>query len=495
MYEQYFGFTEKPFSLTPDPKYLYKSESHASAYELLQYAIRRREGFVVITGDIGTGKTTLCRALLEQIDRKTFTALVLNPFLSEDDLLKLILQDFGVVSREEVRQGRLRRASKQDLVDLLYDFLLALLPRGESAVLIIDEAQNLPLKVLEQIRILSNLETDKDKLLQILLVGQLNLVPLLRSPELRQLDQRVSIRYQLQPLTRDEVAAYVAHRLTIGGGSGAVSFTAKALRLIHRYSGGIPRLVNLICDRALLGAYSIRTSKITPDLVLQGAENLELAHAKPRGVAWGWRGSRAVLAAAGAASVSVTLAAVGVGHYYFWSPANPGDPPVHTTRTAPPAVATLQQPPAAAATNPAATDAQPQADVAPVGDEADRHQMPDSAAYTILVGSFPIRADRAPAERGTRNAPDEELSRDSAPGSLLATTGRVASLTQRLETLQYRVYHAEVDLGARGRWRRVLVGAYTSLDDARRDEARLRLLPEFADAQVIAAGFAATARQ
>ena len=177
------GFIEKPFSLTPDPKYLYKSESHANAFELLQYAIRRREGFVVVTGDIGTGKTTLCRALLEQIDRRTFTALVLNPFLSEDDLLKLILQDFGVVSREEVKAGRLNGVSKQELIDTLYDFLLGLLPLQASAVLIIDEAQNLPLQVLEQLRILSNLETDKEKLLQIIMVGQLNLQPLLRSPE------------------------------------------------------------------------------------------------------------------------------------------------------------------------------------------------------------------------------------------------------------------------------------------------------------------------
>src|SRR4029450_2218268 len=181
MYEDYYGFTEKPFSLTPDPKYLFKSESHASAFELLQYAIKRREGFAVITGDIGTGKTTLCRVLLEQIDRNTFTALVLNPFLSEEDLLKLILQDFGVVSREDVKRGRLSGISKQELIETIYDFLLGLLPLQASAVVIIDEAQNLPLSVLEQIRILSNLETDKDKLLQIVLVGQLNLIPLLRS--------------------------------------------------------------------------------------------------------------------------------------------------------------------------------------------------------------------------------------------------------------------------------------------------------------------------
>src|SRR4029079_4849983 len=142
MHEEYYGFTEKPFNLTPDPKYLYKSESHASAFDLLQYAIRRREGFVVMTGDIGTGKTTLCRAVLEQLDRKTFTALVLNPFLSEQDLLKLILQDFGVVSRDEIKRGRLSNVSKQDLIGTLNEFLLSLLPLRAGAVLIIDEAQN-----------------------------------------------------------------------------------------------------------------------------------------------------------------------------------------------------------------------------------------------------------------------------------------------------------------------------------------------------------------
>jgi len=286
MYEDFFGFVEKPFSLTPDPKYLYKSESHANAFELLQYAIRRREGFVVVTGDIGTGKTTLCRALLEQIDRRTFTALVLNPFLSEEDLLKLILQDFGVVSRADVKAGRLAGVSKQDLIDTLYDFLLGLLPLQASAVLIIDEAQNLPLQVLEQLRILSNLETDKEKLLQIILVGQQNLKPLLRSPELRQLDQRVSIRYELKPLTRDETASYVAHRLHVAGASSAVSFSTKAMHAVHQFSGGIPRLINLICDRSLLGAYSARVNKVSPDLVQRAAETLDLRPAERSRFPW-----------------------------------------------------------------------------------------------------------------------------------------------------------------------------------------------------------------
>jgi general secretion pathway protein A len=281
MYEDYYGFSEKPFSLTPDPKYLFRSASHASAFELLQYAVRRREGFVVITGDIGTGKTTLCRALLEQIDRKTFTALVLNPFLSEDDLLRLILQEFGVVSRDEIKRGRLARVSKQELIETLNEFLLSLQAIGAQALIIIDEAQNLPLQVLEQIRILSNLETEKEKLLQIVLVGQSNLKDLLHRGELRQLDQRVSIRYDLKPLAVDETAAYVQHRLSIAGG-GAVTFAPKALARVHRYTAGIPRLINLVCDRALLSAYSSHGSRVTPTHVDDAAVSLELQRPRRR---------------------------------------------------------------------------------------------------------------------------------------------------------------------------------------------------------------------
>ncbi len=300
MYEEYYGFTEKPFSLTPDPKFLFKSESHANAFDLLQYAVRRKEGFVVITGDIGTGKTTLCRALLKHIDRNTFSALVLNPFLSEEDLLKLILHDFGVVSREDVKGGRLAGVSKQELIETINDFLLSLLPLHATALLIIDEAQNLPMPVLEQIRILSNLETDTDKLLQIVLVGQLNLIPLLKAPEMRQLDQRVSIRYQLRPLTRDEGANYVSHRLTIAGGSASVTFHPKALDVMHRRTQGIPRLINLVCDRALLAAYSARTNRITADMMNLAAESLEIAEKRPSRFSWLRRRASLAVTAAGA---------------------------------------------------------------------------------------------------------------------------------------------------------------------------------------------------
>ncbi len=355
MYESYYGFVEKPFSLTPDPKFLYRSPSHAGAFELLQYAIRRREGFVVITGDIGTGKTTLCRALLEQIDRTTFTALVLNPFLSEEDLIKRILQDFGVVTRDEARSGAFSRASKQELIDTLYDFLLGLVPLKASAVLIIDEAQNLPLSVLEQIRILSNLETDKEKLLQIILVGQLNLQALLREPELRQLDQRVSIRYQLEPLDRDGVAGYVAHRLAIAGGSGSVGFTSRALEAVHRLTSGIPRLINLICDRALLSGFSERTNRITPEMVVHAASSLDVQPSPRRRFAW--PAAQVSLLAGAAVVLAASALAVGASALAYRAYASEV-----------------------------------------VVAHEDGRRLPGTASLTILVGAYPMSAARSAAD-------------------------------------------------------------------------------------------------
>jgi general secretion pathway protein A len=185
-----------------------------------------------------------------------------------------------------MKRGRLAAVSRQELIETLNDFLLSLLPLRATALLIIDEAQNLPRPVLEHIRMLSNLETDKEKLLQIVLVGQLNLKQVLRSPELRQLDQRVSIRYELKPLTGEETAAYVAHRLTIAGGGSVVSFTPKALQAVHRYTSGIPRLINLVCDRALLAAYSERAQRVTHDMVHKGAGSLDLAAPRVSMFAW-----------------------------------------------------------------------------------------------------------------------------------------------------------------------------------------------------------------
>ena len=300
-YEDFYGFFEKPFSLTPDPKFFFRSESHANAFDVLQFAIRRREAFVVITGDSGTGKTTLCRAILEQLDKRTFTALVLNPFVSEEDFLRIILQEFGVVSREDVRRGRLGGVARQELINTLNDFLHSIRSIGGKAMLIVDEAQSLPLQLLEQIRLLSNLETDKDKLLQIVLVGQPSLRETLRLPELQQLDQRVSVRYQLRPLTPEETAAYVMHRLTIAGGGSILSFTPKALQRVHRFTNGVPRLINLLCDRVLLASYSLRLTRVVPEIVDRAAHVLELE--PPRQIVPDWlRRRTAALMMAGIAA-------------------------------------------------------------------------------------------------------------------------------------------------------------------------------------------------
>jgi type II secretory pathway predicted ATPase ExeA len=443
MYERYYGFTEKPFSLTPDPKYLYRSESHGNAFDLLQYAINRREGFVVVTGDIGTGKTTLCRALLEKIDRTTFTALVLNPFLTEEDLLKRILQDFGVISRDELKAGRLAQVTKQELIDSLYDFLLGLIPLKASAVLIIDEAQNLPLPVLEQIRILSNLETDKEKLLQIILVGQLDLQTLLRSPELRQLDQRVSIRYELKPLDQETVAAYVAHRLTIAGGSAAVAFTAKALEQVYRLSGGIPRLINLICDRALLAGFSEQASRITPEMVINAAQSLDVQPVVSPGFGRVAGGGASLSAAA---AVVLLAAALGVGATALLYQRFAGGV-VHAQASSP------AQRPMALATAPGLHDRSLRG-----------RQLPADAAETILVGSYPV-SDPASAEG-------------------------VRALTEWLEGIGFKVFYADADLGSQGHWQRVLAGAYTDPVAARRDVARLQSVTRSSGVRLVTAGFA-----
>jgi len=281
MDESYHGFAEKPFSPTPDPTFLFQSESHARAVERLAYAIDRREGFAVVTGERGTGKTTLCRALLERANRGSLAALLPDGLRSAEAVLTAVLQEFGVVSRG-IRTAAGPRPSRQELVNAFDDFLGSLAPLDARAVLVVDEAQGLPALLLEQVRILSTLEANTDQRLQIVLVGQSSLLDLLGSPELRQLDQRVSTRFELEPLTADEVGAYVSHRLAIARASRSVVFTSAALQVVHRYSGGVPRVVNLLCDRALDRASSARTGRVNDTLVVTAAGELGLEPVEPR---------------------------------------------------------------------------------------------------------------------------------------------------------------------------------------------------------------------
>lgn len=266
MYREFFKLKENPFSLTPDPQYFYLGVSHLAAVESLLFAIQRKMGFMVVTGDIGTGKTTLCRVLLERLGGdKVKTAVLFNPFLSEEELWASILKDFRLP---------FQNLTRKEMLDSLYEFLLILLSRGENAVLIIDEAQNLSISLLEQIRLLSNLETEKEKILQIILFGQLELNEKLNSPDLRQLNQRLALRLQLYPLSYKEMENYIYQRLIIAGGRGNIFLSKSALREIYRFSKGVPRLINLLCDRALLAAFVSQTNHIDRKIVQRGERSL-----------------------------------------------------------------------------------------------------------------------------------------------------------------------------------------------------------------------------
>jgi len=253
VYLEHYRLTEPPFDLTPNPKFLFFSAKHREAFNHLLYGIRSRKGFVQLTGEVGSGKTTICRAMLEQLDNHYATALILNPVLSADQLLKAIAMEFGL---------NVTALDRLEILASLNTFLLSLAEQGKEAVLIIDEAQDLTDDLLEQVRLLSNLETDQRKLIQIVLMGQPELRDRLNRPHLRQLRQRITVRYHLAPLSRFEVGQYVQHRLEISGAKGAPYFTQPALWRIYKYSGGIPRLVNAVCDKALLAGYVNQTDRI-----------------------------------------------------------------------------------------------------------------------------------------------------------------------------------------------------------------------------------------
>jgi len=328
-YEEHYGLTQSPFSLAPDPHFLYLSESHEEAIRQLLDAARRNEGVIVLTGDVGTGKTTIARALLTRLDKTSFASLVLNPFLSVDELLREVLLDFGVISRDDIRSGRAVSASRHDLTSTLHDFLLSLHAIGAHGVLIIDEAQHLPPEVLEQIRVISTVETNTTRLLQVVLIGQPALLDNLAHDGLRQLNSRVSVRATLRPLSRGDVEAYVAHRLSIAGNAGYVHFDGGAIDAVTALTGGVPRLINLLCDRALMAGAHASSATIDAGVVREAGRVLgmsppeALPARRPR-----WRGATAavvavgVLAGLGYAALRVAAAqAVGL-------PSRPDAPPI-----------------------------------------------------------------------------------------------------------------------------------------------------------------------
>src|SRR5437867_3481576 len=272
MYTPYYGFYEKPFALSPDPRFLYLSGSHREVLGHLVYGIEQGEGFMAITGEVGTGKTTLCRTLLRRLGPETEVAFLFNPTLTPLELLKAINGEFGLSTFGE---------SRPELTEVLNTFLVEARSEGRRVLLIIDEAQNLSTETLEQLRLLSNLETETSKLLQIVLLGQPELEHKLAAQDLRQLRQRISVWSHLGPMDGDETREYVRHRLNVAGQDRPI-FTKGALRQVHLRTGGVPRLINLLCDRALLAGYADQKAQIGHRLVARAAAELRPARRKLR---------------------------------------------------------------------------------------------------------------------------------------------------------------------------------------------------------------------
>ena len=266
MYAKYFGFNEKPFTLTPNPRFIYLSNNHKEAIAHLLYGINNHCGFIELIGEVGTGKTTVLRTILNQHSYRS--ALIFNPCLTQVELLRSINHEFGLSSVSE---------QANELLEQLNKFLLIENSHGITVVLAIDEAQNLSPEILEQLRLISNLETEDDKLIQIILVGQPELGALLGLPELRQLNQRIAVRYQLRPMSMNETGNYIRHRMIVAGETGGVAFSRSALKLIHLYARGLPRLINHLCDRALLISYGDEQRSISVFTIIRAiGERLDL---------------------------------------------------------------------------------------------------------------------------------------------------------------------------------------------------------------------------
>jgi len=368
MYLSFFGLNEKPFAITPDPRYLYLSERHAEALAHLLYGINEAGGFVQLTGEVGTGKTTIIRSLLAQTPKNAEIALILNPRMTAPEFLLTICEELGI-GVPDTSTGSLK-----DLVDILSQYLLRAHAAGRRIVLVVDEAQNLAPEVLEQVRLLTNLETTTQKLLQIILIGQPELRELLDRTELRQLAQRITGRYHLHPLSGQESGAYVRHRLRVAGATTDI-FGAAALAEVHRLSGGVPRVINVICDRALLGAYTQDRHRVASAIVRRSAQEVFGRRIPPWWLPWGTVAATAAV---------LTLGAVSLWHFAPWS-----------GRAAAPAAA-ANAPAVAAAPRATATGAAVPGASAPASTAALAHAQPVSLAAASAPSLAALLAQHTP---------------------------------------------------------------------------------------------------
>jgi len=374
MYERHFGLKQRPFSIAPDPRYLFMSERHREALAHLLYGVQGGGGFVLLTGDVGAGKTTVCRCFLEQLPERCNVAYIFNPKLTVEELLKTVCAEFRIPYRHEGPGV----PTVKDYVDALNEFLLRTHAVRQSSVLIIDEAQNLSVRVLEQLRLLTNLETNERKLLQIILIGQPELRAILARPDMQQLAQRVIARYHLESLTEPETGHYVQHRLGVAGLRQGNPFDQRAMRRVFRYSRGVPRRINLLCDRALLGAYA--SSKLTVDRRIIDKAAEEVLDAADLGQIRRARFERAALVGIGLA-VGATL--VGVAGLWL----NRGEratPPVELAANASPAPAALAAAPVAA---PVAAAPEPIPQPVTVAPEPPKPSFDLRTGFASLVGA------------------------------------------------------------------------------------------------------------
>ncbi len=409
MYEAFYGLAEKPFNLTPDPRFLFLSEKHKEAFAHLLYGIKARTGFVMVSGEIGTGKTTICRSLLNQLDPDTEVAFIFNPCLSPEELLRKINEDFGIASRAE---------TIKELIDELNEYLLDRSSAGKNCVLVIDEAQNLVPSVLEQVRLLSNIETETQKLLQIVLIGQPELAQNLQLPELRQLNQRITARYHLKALDANETVQYIAYRLRVAGGRKKVNFTRSAVRMVYRLSGGTPRVINAICDRALLIGYTKETYTITAGIIRQAAKEI-------RGEAV--RRKRSVFAGLARflpnPSLLVTAALVLILAYYL--------PPLRYSYTG-------EEPPAAAI---------------PRENAASLKEVPAPVEAARTPNPTPVVASLPPTAQASARAPEQTKSKESG------------AVVDQLDGISPEAARNAAVAGVLRAWNKTLIGRYPADDE------------------------------